>query len=106
MSCCDNKFKFLYTVAKLIEDDTVIGIKLERGNNNIQRGINLINQYLAYVGDHINPYTKEPGGSYMYFSDKLTFLTNEITGYKWKKSPWSYHLSSQGWRSQTFLSAD
>jgi len=28
-----------------------------------------------------------PGGSYIYFSDKIEFLSNEITGYKWKKTP-------------------
>ena len=70
------------TVSKLIEK---YGIKLCRANNDIQRGINMINQYLMPVANHINPYTKNVGGCYMYFNAKLTFIDDEITGYRWKK---------------------
>jgi len=61
------------------------GVYCERGNNDIGNGIVKINQYLYPQRNHIHPLTHNTFAPYLYTSDRLEFLINEITGYFWRR---------------------
>lgn len=60
-------------------------ITFRRGNNDILNGILKVGAYLSVQPHVTNPYSGQVNAPLMYFSDKLTFLQDEITGYMWQK---------------------
>lgn len=62
------------------------GIDLDKGNNNILGGIAKVGEYLRIDPLIRNPYTKQLGSPRVVFSNKLTFLIDEIVNYRWKQT--------------------
>lgn len=63
----------------------IAGIDMYKGENGIDAGIARIQQRLVLVNNHLNPFTKTHGAPYLFVSDKLQFLINEIGQYRWNK---------------------
>lgn len=63
-----------------------LGVRMQRGNNNVENGIRKINTYLRHSKYHFNPFTGELGAPRLYVSDKLQWFVDEITDYYWKKN--------------------
>jgi len=55
-----------------------------RGNNDIMNGITKVSSYLGCQTYHEHPITREPNSPFLYFSDNLTWLHSEMSGYYWK----------------------
>lgn len=70
------------TVAGLFDD---CGISMARGNRDIPSGIAKVQGYLAVYRHRRHPISNSPGSPALFFSDKLTWLLNEITDYRWRK---------------------
>jgi phage terminase large subunit len=62
-------------------------IQCTRANNAIHNGIIKVQSYLNIAPLHRNPYTGDYPAPRIYFSDRLTWLFEEITDYYWKKDP-------------------
>jgi phage terminase large subunit len=69
------------TVSALFQDE---GITMQRGANDINSGIAKVQQYLSRTPRHEHPLYGMPAAPYLYFSDKLTWLINEMTEYYWQ----------------------
>ncbi len=54
-----------------------------RGNNDILNGITKVNAYLEPRLYHQHPITKEYNAPYLYFSNRCSFIEDEITSYYW-----------------------
>ena len=61
------------------------GILMQRANNNIISGITKVSSYLQLIDDHRNPITNVKPAPHLYFSDRLTFVDDEIGDYYWQK---------------------
>jgi hypothetical protein len=72
------------SVAGIFSDE--YGIKMIRGNNDIEGGIAKVQSYINLQEFHRNPFTGNIGAPYIYFSDKLDFIDNEIVDYFWEKN--------------------
>ncbi len=70
------------SIAGLLGDE---GLYCASGNNNIDNGIIKVSGYLTLREHHANPFTGEFGAPYLYLSDKLDFVIEEINGYYWKR---------------------
>lgn len=64
------------------EDDT---IQFTRGNNDILNGIAKVGAYLSVQKNVIHPYTGDSFSPMMFFSDHLSFISDEATSYAWMK---------------------
>jgi len=74
------------TVGKSITDlffECDRSLQFIRGNNDIANGIVKVSSYLEVRDYHQHPITGELGAPYLYFSDRVDFLENEITSYYW-----------------------
>lgn len=74
------------TVGKSITDmffDADRTLMFTRGNNDIANGIVKVSSYLEVRDYHQHPITGELGAPYLYFSDRLDFIENEISSYYW-----------------------
>lgn len=63
------------------------GINMARGNNNKINGITKINSYMHVDNARRNVFTGGWGAPRIFVSDKLSWFSDEITDYYWKKSP-------------------
>lgn len=72
------------STADILHDDGM-GIRMQRGNNDIQGGIIKIKSYMRPQSYHVHPFTQERPAPYIYISDKLQFFVDEITDFYWKK---------------------
>lgn len=70
------------SIAELLHGE---GLYCVRGNSDISNGIIKIKQYLIPQRFHIHPLTGQAGSPYLFFSDKLDFVEDEITAYYWMK---------------------
>lgn len=71
------------TVSGLYREE---GIKMMRANNDITSGIAKVQSYLYIDKYHRHPILEgQVGAPRLYFSNKLTFLDQEITDYYWRK---------------------
>lgn len=61
------------------------GIVMRAGNNDIMGGIAKVQSYLIPQKGHLNPITGDFPSPYMYYSDELTFLSDEFGSYYWQK---------------------
>lgn len=77
------------TLAKLFSG---MGIHMRPGSNDILPGIAKINAYLS--GLPITPHilTADEPGPLLYVVDDLTFFTDEISSYYWKRNPQGQHI--------------
>ena len=71
------------TVAGLFADED---IRLIRADNAILPGITKIRQYLTPQEFHINPFYGTPNAPFMFYSNHLEFVPNEMSSYTWKKN--------------------
>lgn len=84
-------FRRMSTTAKLVGQSTSQlfyeegQIRFRRGNNDILNGILKVQAYLTPQATMPNPYNGDIGAPLMYFSDKLTFISDEFTSYMWAK---------------------
>jgi len=62
------------------------GVAMRRANNQIMPGILNVKQYLAIQKSVINPFTGELGSPKIFFSDKLSWMHDEMTTWRWKKN--------------------
>lgn len=60
-------------------------IRFRRGNNDITNGILKVQAYLTPQKHMMNPYTGDTTAPMLFVSDKLTFVSDELTGYMWAK---------------------
>jgi terminase large subunit-like protein len=58
-------------------------LRFTRGNNDISSGIAKVSGYLRPREYHIHPITGENHAPYLYHSDRLEFIEDEITSYHW-----------------------
>jgi hypothetical protein len=63
------------------------GIRMRRGNNDIQNGILKVQGYLLPKKMHTNPFTGEANAPHLYVASELTWWHNEVIDYYWKKDP-------------------
>lgn len=71
------------SVATMYEE---LGIWMVRGNADIENGIRKISSYLHTQKFHPHPITGDSPAPYIYFSDKLSFLADELNDYYWRKN--------------------
>lgn len=71
------------TVADLFYNDG-FGVNMVRASNDIIHGIAKVQSYLNAHRYHQNPFTGDSPAPYLYFSDTLTFLDDEMGDYIWK----------------------
>jgi hypothetical protein len=62
------------------------GIHMQRGNNAVLNGILKVKAHLLPKMARINPFTGVLGAPMIYFSDKLPFIGDEMTVYRWAKA--------------------
>lgn len=70
-------------VASIFEE---CGILMQRGNNDIDSGIEKVSSYLQIDKMHKHPITGNYGAPREFFSSKLEFFDNEISDYYWNKN--------------------
>lgn len=70
------------TVADLYQQEDITMI---RASNDIEAGIAKVSSYLNSQQTHMHPLYGTANAPYMYFSSKLSFVTDEITEYYWDK---------------------
>ncbi len=70
------------SIAEMFADE---GIRMRRGNNNILNGITKVKSYLLPQQTVLNPFTHAWGSPKLFISEKLYWLIDEITTYRWKK---------------------
>jgi hypothetical protein len=61
------------------------GIHMQRANNNIMNGILKVKARLYVRQTMLNPFTQGYGCPMVFFSDRLSFLRNEIISYRWRR---------------------
>lgn len=61
------------------------GISMQRGNNDILNGIIKVQSYLTPEKFHRHPIFGQGGSPRLYVSNKLEFLSQEFSEYRWKK---------------------
>ena len=59
------------------------GLMVRRGNNNIINGITKVQEYVAPMKMHRNPFTKVHGAPHIYIVDDLEFIAEEFNSYMW-----------------------
>ena len=74
------------TVGRSVSDMfSECGVSMSRGNSDILNGIQKVKMYLRPNMAHRSPFTGTAPSAYMYFSEKLDFVENEIGDYYWKR---------------------
>jgi hypothetical protein len=58
---------------------------MQRANNNIMNGILKVKARLYVRQTMLNPFTQGYGCPMVFFSDRLSFLRNEIISYRWRR---------------------
>lgn len=71
------------TIAQLLNAGT-FGVRTRASDNNIERGITKVNNYLAVSDYHRHPITQELGAPHFYVATELVEVINEFTSYYWK----------------------
>lgn len=61
------------------------GVRMRRAANDIDSGIIKVKAYLSSYDYLRNPYRGDAGSPRMFFSNELTFVRDEMTGYMWGK---------------------
>jgi hypothetical protein len=74
-------------VGKKISDMFVeAGIKVRKGNNDIQSGIVKVGQYIAINRKLPNPFDKCLGAPRLFVNNELSWFNDEISSYYWKQN--------------------
>lgn len=72
------------TVARILRDE--YEIECRAAQNDMVQGIRKVSEYLS-IREGMHYLDGEKEGPMMYFSDKLTFVEDEMTSYFWKTNP-------------------
>lgn len=71
------------TVAKILQESNELYIK--PAQNDVLQGIRKVTEYLS-IREYMHYLDSEKDGPMMYFSDKLTFVEDEIVAYFWRSN--------------------
>jgi len=61
------------------------GVNTRAANNDIINGITKVQNYMNINPNLVNPFTCKPGSPLLFYADHLTFISDEIGDYYWKK---------------------
>lgn len=76
-------------ISKMFEDE---GIRMQRGDNNIDGGIQKFSSYLTIEEHHRNPITGNYGAPRFYVSSECEWFDNEIVDYYWNRNTQGEHV--------------
>jgi hypothetical protein len=72
-------------ISQLIQDTPGSNIRMLRGNNHLTNGIIKVSAYMSMAENHRHPMTGAHPAPHFFHNSNLTWFTDEITNYMWKK---------------------